>query len=244
MHHVCLERKKHLRRTYYDHSEVIVVFISAGASFLVMDDELRNRIWSRDKGVCQNCQRKLFADPHEKVVEKLSSLKEIPIYKWFKECWKCQKETPLVTYDFEGFFSTFHIGDIEKLDRVLMQKYSFVKKTFSKTMGCEVIANTCVHCGSLQGNWYVMEDLLEMHYNENMNDLIDIVLPNNLTFEDLYDPEDFRDESFSLKLSTGHIHHKDGNPENNNPTNLILLCRDCHAKIQSQLRNDMDKRKS
>jgi 5-methylcytosine-specific restriction endonuclease McrA len=111
-------------------------------------------------------------------------------------------------------------------------------------MGCEVIANTCVHCGSLHGNWHVMEDLLEMPYNKNMNDLIDIVLSNNLTFEDLYDPEDFREESFSLKLSTGHIHHKDGNPENNNPTNLILLCRDCHAKIQSQLRNDMDKRKS
>ena len=206
-----------------------MVFISAGTSFLVMDDELRNRIWSRDKGVCQNCQKKLFAGPYEKVVEKLSSLKEIPIYKWFKECWKCQKETPLVTYDFEGFFSTFHIGDIEKLDRVLMQKYSFVKKTFSKTMGCEVIANTCVHCGSLQGNWYVMEDLLEMPNNKNMNELIDIVLPNNLTFEDLHDPENFNPEPFLLKFSIGYIHHKDGNPENNSPENLVLLCSKCHA---------------
>jgi 5-methylcytosine-specific restriction endonuclease McrA len=81
-------------------------------------------------------------------------------------------------------------------------------------------------------------------FGENPKQSIDIVLPNNLTFEDLYDPKDFREESFSLKLSTGHVHHKDGNPENNNPHNLILLCRDCHARIQSQLRNDMNKRKS
>jgi len=205
-----------------------------------MDDKLKNRIWSRDKGVCQNCQKKLLVrvhpNSHEKVIEKLSSLKEIPIYKWSKECWKCQKETPIVSYSFEVVFSPFNIGDIEKLDKILRQKYSFVKKTFSKKMG-EVIANTCVHCGSLQGNWYVMEDLREMVDYENVNRLIDIVLPNNLVFEDLYDPEDFRTEPFLLKLPIGRVHHKDGNPENNSPDNLVLLCSKCHGRVHSGSRD-------
>lgn len=42
-----------MRGTRYDHFEVIVIFISAGTClFLVMDDELRNRIGQ------ETCQRK------------------------------------------------------------------------------------------------------------------------------------------------------------------------------------------
>jgi 5-methylcytosine-specific restriction endonuclease McrA len=31
--------------------------------------------------------------------------------------------------------------------------------------------------------------------------------------------------------SGGHIHHKDRNPNNNNPSNLIAVCAKCHRKI-------------
>lgn len=110
-----------------------------------------------------------------------------------------------------------------------MQKYPFVKRTFSKTRREEVIANTCVHCESLQGNWFIMEDLIDMAHNRDMK-LIDLVLPNNLTAEDLHiNREDYK----PMMTSLGHIHHKDGNPKNNDPGNLVLLCRDCHAKIHS-----------
>jgi len=34
--------------------------------------------------------------------------------------------------------------------------------------------------------------------------------------------------------SGGHIHHKDGNPKNNNISNLVALCRKCHAKIKNR----------
>jgi 5-methylcytosine-specific restriction endonuclease McrA len=27
-----------------------------------------------------------------------------------------------------------------------------------------------------------------------------------------------------------HIHHEDGNPENNKPSNLLVLCLNCHGK--------------
>jgi len=193
-----------------------------------MDHKLRYDVWKRDKGVCQNCKRKLSLDPYEEIVEELSDLKEIPIFKWFKKCWKCQKETTIVSYDFTVGFS-FHLGDVEKLDEILMRKYPFVKRTFSKTRREEVIANTCIHCGSLQGNWFIMEDLIDMAYNRDMK-LIDLVLPNNLTAEDL---RLNREDCKPMMTSLGHIHHKDGNPKNNDPNNLVLLCRDCHAKIHS-----------
>lgn len=32
------------------------------------------------------------------------------------------------------------------------------------------------------------------------------------------------------------LHHKDGNPENNNVKNLVLCCRSCHSKIHKGIR--------
>lgn len=203
-----------------------------------MDYELRDKIWLRDQGICQNCGREVFEtiDPCEDLSVKLSALKEIPVFKWYKNCWKCHKETPIVTYDFTLGYD-FHLGDIEKVDKILMEKYPFVKRTSSKTMGTEVIANTCVHCGSLQGNWFIVEDLIDIIYERNMNELINIVLLINLTVEDLPSSEN-DSKPFRQKTSFGHVHHKDGDPTNNSLDNLILLCRDCHMKIRSGSRNN------
>lgn len=33
------------------------------------------------------------------------------------------------------------------------------------------------------------------------------------------------------KSKYGHVHHRDGNTENNNQDNLLLLCSTCHAKV-------------
>lgn len=203
-----------------------------------MDSELKNRIWLRDQGTCQNCKRKLFSEPYQIIAKELSTLNGISIFKWSKKCWKCRRETPIITYDLtiQGVMG-FSIGAIEKLDKTLMQKYPFVRKTFSKTMGCEVIANTCVHCGSLQGNWFVGEDLIEFATDgKDMNKLIDIVLPNNLTPEDLGFEKEEPHRSIPRISSLGHIHHKNGNPENNSPSNLVLLCRNCHIKAHSASR--------
>ena len=203
-----------------------------------MNDKIRSLIWEMDKGVCQNCKKKLFKiiDPYEDVIEELLTLKEIPIFKWSKECWKCHKKTEVVTYDFAVRYN-YHIGSIEKLDMVLMQKYPFVKRAFSKTMGSEVITNICINCGALQGNWFMMEDLLEMKCSDiNMNKLIDIKLPNTLKFEDL--PIDIEElKPFEEKSSFfAHVHHIDRNRENNEMDNLVLLCRDCHIRLHSDLR--------
>lgn len=37
-----------------------------------------------------------------------------------------------------------------------------------------------------------------------------------------------------LKGLTPHIHHKDRNPSNNKPSNLLVICPNCHSKIHKK----------
>jgi hypothetical protein len=179
------------------------------------------------------CNKELFevVDLYQEALDELASIREIPIYKWLKKCWSCGKETPVVTYDFMDFVF-YPIGSIEKLDLFLRQKYPFVKTKYSSTMELDVVTNICVHCEELQGNWFIMEDFREMQMNEvDFSKLIVQKIPNTLTIEDLHDDSEFglvRRENREL----GEVHHKDGNPHNDDPDNLILLCLNCHAKTK------------
>ena len=123
--------------------------------------------------------------PYEDLIQEIHVLKNIPVFKWNQECWKCHMQTSVVSYNLTFGYS-FRIGDILKLDEVLISNYPFVKKVFSRTMDKEVIANTCIHCGALQGNWYVKDALIDiMSPGDDMSKLIDKRIPNNLEFEDL-----------------------------------------------------------
>ena len=195
-----------------------------------MNDALRNLIWERDKGKCQGCGKELTMkiNPYDDILSQFLDLKEIKIFKWERPCWKCDNTTSIVTYDLEVGYD-FHIGSITKLDKLLMERYPSVKNVFSKTMEENTIANVCVKCGMLQGNWFIMEELLEMKNDGvDFEKLVDAVIPNTFDFKDFYGDEEF--ETYEERLSSGHIHHKDRNRDNNEPGNLILLCRDCHFK--------------
>lgn len=180
----------------------------------------------RDSYVCQKCRKEIniiaeHFDPSKIAMETLSEIKEFKIYLWKQTCWKCMKITPVATYNFiDGFFNR-HIGSIEKIDKCLMKKYPYVRKTYSKTLDEEVIANTCINCGALQGNYYIGEALLEIELNDkNMEELVDSTIPNRLQYEDL----GFEEENENL---SGWVCFKDGNVNNKNDENLFLLCTTC-----------------
>jgi len=196
-------------------------------SALDMEEELLNKVWTRDKSMCQHCEKKLLTivDPSQAYLKRLSEMKEIPVYKWLTECWKCHKKTPVVSYSFVLGFN-FEIGSVMKLDNVLVQNYEFVRRTpkYANVM------NFCIHCGSPYGNSYVSRELIEMSLNEvDMKELVDSTIPNILSLEDLLPQAALR--SYVERLQDGVIHHIDGNPDNNRLDNLILLCRSCHGKI-------------
>ena len=154
-------------------------------------------------------------------------------------CWKCGKKTPIVTYDL-SILMDYQLGTIEKLDEMLIKKYSFVKKAFSKTQQAEDIANTCINCGALQGNFFLAEELLlKKADGQNMDELVDITLSNDLKPDDL---QIERGElTYKEKYSYANIHHMDDNRSNNKLENLILLCRQCHMKTHSELRKNQKK---
>jgi len=202
-----------------------------------MDDEIRKIIWIRDKGTCQECGIKLTKtvyppNPKDEAAKELNGIKEIPIIKWNWKCWNCDKETPIVTYHFktDGIQT---IGSVDKLDKFLLSKYSFVNKIYTNS-GRKFISNVCINCKNLQGNTYVETELRHSMagWNEELKKqmFVDFKLSNNLTVEDLKIP-DIEPPPYEERILNGEIHHVDFNWQNDEPSNLILLCKSCHSKL-------------
>ena len=167
---------------------------------------------------------------------RLARRDDIAVLRWTHKCWKCEETTPIVSYYLTAAYN-HSIGDIESLDRMLMERYSFVRRQYSHTRGGRVIANSCVHCGSLQGNHYVLEDLVDfLSGNSEAHAEVDLYLPNCLTWEDLglggHDLQPY----WSVAPLPTRMHHKDGDPGNTVLENLLLLCPDCHVKVHAELR--------
>ncbi|MFX1392984.1 MAG: HNH endonuclease [Promethearchaeota archaeon] len=198
-------------------------------------NDIRSKVWERDKGICQECGKILSKSKKinilNKILEELHALKEIEIFNWESNCLICKKKTPRVSY-FIDFEFTYSIGDIEKLDKFLMEKYPFVKMDFKNAMEQEVITNTCIHCASSQGNWFIRKELFDLIY-EGLDKFLNIKIPNNLTLDDLninkIKPMFQQYEEFER---FGHVHHIDGDKINNNLENLVLLCPSCHRKAE------------
>lgn len=193
------------------------------------DSEIRRTIWKRDKGICQDCRLKLYEEINitEELIDAVNlSLCNVDILKYEKICWKCNKLTTIVTYD-EILDGNIHIGDVEKIDKILEEKYPSVKKTFSKAQEKEVIANTCIHCGSIQGNFFIGEDLMDV---PKLGCIVDSTIETNLKPEDfgLDEKNPYIEEEEIGGLA--EVHHIDKNRENNNLNNLILLCKNCHLE--------------
>ena len=114
-----------------------------------------------------------FIDVEE--VENLADLTSIIFYKWEWECWKCKEKTPVASYCF--VYITVHLlGSVPKLDDLLAQEYSFISKIYRKDLQMDEVANLCIHCGALQGQFYIMEWLMEMIYC-NLGTYEDNIIP-------------------------------------------------------------------
>jgi len=173
--------------------------------------KLRRFILKRDNFKCRQCGKDVSKIMNnKKEINEFTSKKELPIYKYYKKCWKCSSQTPISTYSFCLNYD-YHIGDIKRLDQLLLNRIDSIQKVYSKTQEQDVIANVCTNCGSIQGNWFVMEDIIEMRSNNiEMKELIDFYVPNTLTEKDI----DMQEWELITSSKKGHIHHIDYNPSN------------------------------
>lgn len=91
------------------------------------------------------------------------------IYRWDKECYKCGKKTPVYSYyldydlaELDEIFSmggpTVGLGDLSYIDELLSKQIPAIQMRYSRTTNSKYMANTCEHCGALQGRNYVVDD--------------------------------------------------------------------------------------
>ena len=107
----------------------------------------------------------------------------LKVYRWEKACYKCGKLTPVYSYylsydleDLDEIFSmggpTVGLGDLSYIDELLSQEIPSIKVRYSKTTNSKYMANTCEHCGALQGRNYVVDDpheiISELWHNHGM----------------------------------------------------------------------------
>ena len=123
-----------------------------------------------------------YADTFEK---NISEIERFRIYKWKDICWKCGKAITKVSYFImlSGVFrSGFLIGSIEQLDKILQEKYKFVKRVYKYSIGKRIITNICLHCYSLQGQEFFWDKIRQKNLSA---DKIDFYIPNKLKNKDL-----------------------------------------------------------
>lgn len=92
----------------------------------------------------------------------------LKIYCWERVCWKCGKATPVYSYfldyeleevdEFLGSYGPIGLGDLQYVDQILVKEIATIQLRYSKTTRSAYMANTCVHCGALQGRNYVVND--------------------------------------------------------------------------------------
>ena len=115
----------------------------------------------------------------------------INIYKWEKNCWKCKQNTSVfsyfLTYElqfideyFNMAFGTIGLGDIFYVDKLLSEHIPTIKRMYSNTTKSYSIANTCEHCGALQGRNFVVDDpheIMNELFSRGMNKYYYATLP-------------------------------------------------------------------
>ncbi len=192
-------------------------------------DDARRLLWERSQGRCETCGaelRRRIPVPREKVLT-------IRLWDGFP-CYRCGHLNKAIdlTDDLQQRVMWLTRDDI---GAALSGKFPFFRKGLSKTAGGSYYANHCRNCGSLQGDWFLMEWLLDQECQ---------------TIPTLTEVFRYEGELLDAEEVTGYdniphdVHHRDGNPINDTVENLQLLCRTCHRRLSQQLRDKKDKTSS
>ncbi|MBP2145123.1 hypothetical protein J2129_000577 [Methanofollis sp. W23] len=116
--------------------------------------------WDYDE-TCSYCGKREYE------ILKAPETVDVMVWVWNMKCYGCNDITPVVwpvNVDLEPIFESIHFHSFENLPQKISEAYPFFKKVFKKTKNVEDFGNTCTYCGRYQGDWFVMEDYLEIAY--------------------------------------------------------------------------------
>ncbi|TFG22413.1 MAG: leucine-rich repeat domain-containing protein [Promethearchaeota archaeon] len=119
-----------------------------------------------------------------KIKTDIKKINNFKMYKWNLECYRCYKKVPVATYYF--YQNYFHnLGDIEKLDKKMIEIYPFIKYKYDKEIGKKEVANYCVYCGIKLNNGYLIREFLRELRKHKLRNYVDKEILNNLKEKDL-----------------------------------------------------------
>lgn len=120
----------------------------------------------------------------------------VKVYAWKKTCYRCHKQTTVYSYYLgyqlqeayaEYCWEMMGIGDIPYLDALIAERHPMIKLCSSKTAQATYMANTCEHCGAMQGKNFVVDDpheiLDELYMEHTMEQYFIETLPVEATTE-------------------------------------------------------------
>lgn len=120
----------------------------------------------------------------------------VNIYCWKRKCYKCGKETRVYSYyighdllsidEYLGsHFGFIGLGDISYIDKICKNFIPTIKECYSKTLMESYIANTCEHCGALQGKFHTVDDPHELYNAIFEKDGLKPYLNRNIKISDI-----------------------------------------------------------
>jgi hypothetical protein len=78
------------------------------------------------------------------------------------ECWKCREKSPVIDWKHESGEGELWSQD-DHIGRKLQDMFPFFKKGYTKMTGTLYYANHCPRCGTIQGDWFVMEWVIQQN---------------------------------------------------------------------------------
>ena len=72
------------------------------------------------------------------------------------ECWKCHQKSHVIDWTHDNGEREMWSQD-DDIGKRLESMFPFFKKGYTKMTDTFYYANHCPHCGTIQGDWFVME---------------------------------------------------------------------------------------
>lgn len=190
------------------------------ASRRAVSPRVRRAIRSRSGGRCEDCGRPLQAFRRKEYPEQWTDREVFGIFHDYP-CHRCGFQFPVID---GGILEDSDLG------RRIQERFPAFYRDYSRTLRHSYWANHCPSCGALQGDYYITEYGVDREPDDSL--IIDPWRPGKV-------------EERHVVLETvewGNLHHLDGNPSNNDLSNLRLLCVRCHAARHTEGRGSQAER--
>lgn len=166
-----------------------------------------HKVWKRSDGFCENCNKQLYEN---------KEIKEVIIEKWTEhQCWKCGEVGTVITIKDQLWLQDTRVG------KILSEEFPFFYKTKRKLKAEPYYANHCLKCKALQGDWFILEWIIDESIEEKKKAKIQTIeLP--FVWKTVTLPTDIQVYNQNEKSLVSSL------------KNIKLLCKECYDEISKR----------